>query len=72
MAVHQALRTATILMVLTAAYEPTVGGPIHIATVTLQEGFTLLHERDVEGLIEEVQPRLLDLKLAWADAWTVS
>ncbi len=53
-------------------YQPTVGGPIHIATVTIEEGFTLLHEREVAKLVREVQPYLIALKRAWQEAWSTA
>lgn len=70
MAVQEGLRVAVLLMVLTSSFESTVGGPIHLATATLDEGFTLLHEREVSSLIREVQPYLVTLKRAWIEAWS--
>jgi hypothetical protein len=58
-----------MLMILTATFEDTVGGPIHLATVTLEEGFTPLHEREVTALVQDVQPSLLALQRAWLDCW---
>jgi 20S proteasome alpha/beta subunit len=69
MSVRHGLRSATMLMILTAAHESTVGGPIHVATVTLEEGFTPLHEREVTALVQDVQPSLLALHRAWLDCW---
>lgn len=71
MSVDYGLKVCVILMILTTIVEPTVGGPIHIATVTIEEGFTLLHEREVAKLVQEVQPYLLALKRAWQEAWSI-
>jgi 20S proteasome alpha/beta subunit len=72
MSVKHGLRSATMLMILTATFETTVGGPIHLATVTLEEGFTPLHEREVTALVQDVQPSLLALHRAWIDCWDVA
>lgn len=71
MSVRQGRKIAAILLILTSTFEPTVGGPIHLATVTIEEGFTLLHEREVASIVEEIQPLLLTFKSAWLDAWYV-
>jgi 20S proteasome alpha/beta subunit len=70
--VAHGLRVAVMVMILTSAFEYTVGGPIHLATATLEQGFTLLHEREVAGLVEQVQPYLLSLKRAWLEAWNIA
>jgi len=69
MSIEYGLKVCAILMILTSIFEPTVGGPIHIATVTIEEGFTHLHEREVSKLVREVQPYLFALERAWLDAW---
>jgi len=71
MSVSHGRKIATTLLILTSQFEPTVGGLIHLATVTIEEGFTLLHERDVASTVQDVQPLLLTLKKAWLDAWYV-
>lgn len=72
MSIDYGLKVCVILMILTSIVEPTVGGPIHIATVTIEEGFTLLHEREVAKLVREVQPYLIALKQAWLEAWSTA
>jgi 20S proteasome alpha/beta subunit len=67
--VEYGLKVAMVLMILTSTFEPTVGGPNHIATVTIDEGFTLLHERDVNDLVRKSQRILMALKFAWQEAW---
>lgn len=69
MSVRYGLKVAVALMILTSVYERTVGGPIHLATVTIQEGFTLLHERESAALLEEIQPWFSIIKEAWMHAW---
>lgn len=71
MSVRQGRKIAAMLLILTSIFEPTVGGPIHLATVTIEEGFTLLHEREVASITEEVQPLFLTLKNGWLDVWYV-
>lgn len=71
MSVRQGRKMAAMLLILTSIFEPTVGGPVHLATVTIEEGFTLLHEREVASIVEEVQPLLLTFKNAWLDAWYI-
>jgi hypothetical protein len=41
---------------------PTVGGPMQIATVTLENGFQRLGEKDVQHLIDENQPRFAEFR----------
>lgn len=72
MSIDYGLGVCVLLMVLTSTFEPTVGGPIHIATVSVEEGFTLLPEGQVANLVREVQPLLLAMKRAWHDAWYVA
>jgi 20S proteasome alpha/beta subunit len=69
MSVEYGLKVAMVMMILTSTFEPSVGGPIHIATVTIDEGFTQLHEHDVANLVRDVQPFLIALKLGWQEAW---
>jgi 20S proteasome alpha/beta subunit len=69
MSISAALDLGTLLMLVTAAVEPTVGGPIHIATVNLSEGFSLLHDREVSKLVNGNQDRLLRMKRAWMMGW---
>lgn len=71
MSVAAALDVATLAMLVTSAVEPTVGGPMHVATVTLSEGFSLLHDREVAQLVEGNQHRLLEMRQAWVEAWAV-
>lgn len=69
MSVDYGLKVAIMMMILTSSFEASVGGSIHIATITIEEGFTLLHERDVAKLVQEIQPFLFALKLAWQESW---
>jgi 20S proteasome alpha/beta subunit len=69
MSVDYGLKVAILMMILTSSFEASVGGSIHIATVTIDQGFDLLHEKDVAKLVNEVQPYLISLKLAWQEAW---
>jgi hypothetical protein len=72
MSIDYGLKVCVILMILTTIFEPTVGGPIHIATVTIEEGFTLLHEGEVAKLVREVQPYFIALKQGWQEAWSTT
>jgi hypothetical protein len=71
MFIKYALKVCVLLMIMTSTFELTVGGPIHIATVTIEEGFNLLHERDVSKLVQDVQPYLLAIKQSWLEAWSI-
>ena len=71
MSVSHGLAIAVMVMIIVSTFEDSVGGPIHIATVMLEQGFSLLNEREVAHLVETVQPSLLALRGAWQEAWQV-
>ncbi len=50
-------RLAVFMFVETANVSPTVGGQLQLATVTLENGFQRLHEREIQNLMNENQPR---------------
>ena len=55
--VEQLSELAVFLLVETAVSEPTVGGPLQLATVTLSQGFQRLHEQDVNEILRRNQKR---------------
>lgn len=57
MDVEQLKRLATFMLIETETASPSVGGRLKLATVTLQEGFQQLNEKDIQFLICENQPR---------------
>ncbi len=67
--VREGVKIAALLMILTEMHEDTVGGPIHLATVSYAEGFNLLHDREVQALVNEVQPILAGIRTSLIDAW---
>lgn len=69
MSVVQGKKIAIMLMIITSKCEPTVGGPIHLATATVEEGFTVVPDHDVNTIIQDVQPLFATLKMAWLQAW---
>jgi 20S proteasome alpha/beta subunit len=62
MNVDQLKRLAVFLLVETEMISPSVGGPLQIATVTLENGFQRLSEKDVRDLIDENQARFADFR----------
>jgi 20S proteasome alpha/beta subunit len=56
-AVEQLSELAVFLLVETAVSEPTVGGPLQLATVTLSQGFQRLHEQDINEILRRNQKR---------------
>jgi hypothetical protein len=50
------------LLVETEMISPTVGGPLQIATVTLENGFQRLSEKDVQDLINGNQRRFAEFR----------
>lgn len=69
MSVEAALDLAVIAMLVTSSVEPTVGGPTHLATATLSEGFSLLNERETHQRIERNQHRFSKIRGCWREAW---
>lgn len=55
--VEQLSELAVFLLVETSISEPTVGGPLQLATITLSQGFQRLHERDIDGILRRSQKR---------------
>jgi len=55
--VEQLSELAVFLLVETAISEPTVGGPLQLATITLSQGFQRLHEQDVNEILRRNQKR---------------
>lgn len=56
--VKQLAEMAVFLLLETTTVEETVGGPIQLATVTLEQGFQRLHPDDIRELIERNQHRI--------------
>lgn len=69
MSVKTGADLAVLLMILTSTFDEAVGGPIRLATVTIDRGFMLMHEAQVQALIQGNQNRLAQLKMAWTEAW---
>jgi 20S proteasome alpha/beta subunit len=55
--VQQLSELAVFLLVETAVSEPTVGGPLQLATITLGQGFQRLHEQDINEILRRSQKR---------------
>jgi len=62
MTVRQLTRLAVFQLVETETISQTVGGPLQVATVTLESGFQKLSEREVDEIIEENQPRFAEFR----------
>jgi hypothetical protein len=62
MNVEQLKRLAVFLLVETEMISPGVGGPFQIATVTLENGFQRLSEKEVRDLINESQPKFAEFR----------
>lgn len=62
MNVEQLKRLAVFMLVETEMISPTVGGPLQIATVTLENGFQRLSEKDVQDLINGNQRRFAEFR----------
>lgn len=69
MSVRTGTNLAVLLMILTSTFDEAVGGPIRLATVTIDRGFMLMHEAQVQALIQDNQNRLAQMKMAWTEAW---
>ncbi len=57
MDVEQLKRLASFMLIETGVISTSVGGKLKIATVTLENGFQLLNEKEIQGIISENQPR---------------
>ncbi len=57
MDVEQLKRLAVFMLIETETVSTTVGGQLKLATVTLDQGFQLLNEKDIQNIIRENQPR---------------
>lgn len=57
MDIEQLKRLAVFMLIETETVSATVGGQLKLATVTLEQGFQLLHEKDIQNIIRENQPR---------------
>lgn len=55
--VEQLSELAVFLLVETSISEPTVGGPLQLATITLSQGFQRLHEKDIDEILRRSQKR---------------
>lgn len=62
MTVDQLKQLIVLLLTETAAVEPTVGGPIQIATVSLSEGFKSLHDEEINRILKGNQDKHSYLK----------
>ena len=57
MDIEQLKRLAVFMLIETETVSTTVGGQLKLATVTLDQGFQLLNENDIQAIIKESQPR---------------
>jgi|APSaa5957512535_1039671.scaffolds.fasta_scaffold29009_3 20S proteasome alpha/beta subunit len=57
MDVEQLKRLASFMLIETGVISTSVGGRLKIATVTLENGFQLLNEKEIQNIICENQPR---------------
>ena len=57
MSIEQLKRLAVFMLIETETVSTTVGGQLKLATVTLDQGFQLLNENDIQAIIKENQPR---------------
>jgi 20S proteasome alpha/beta subunit len=57
MSVEKLRELAVFLLVETSISEPTVGGPLQLATITLSQGFQRLHEKDINEILRRSQKR---------------
>ena len=57
MDVEQLKRLAVFMLIETETVSATVGGQLKLASVTLDQGFQLLNEKDIQNIIRENQPR---------------
>jgi hypothetical protein len=62
MNVEQLKRLAVFMLVETEMISPSVGGPLQIATVTLENGFQRLSEKEIQDLINENQGRFAEFR----------
>ncbi|MEA3408568.1 MAG: hypothetical protein U9R48_10915 [Chloroflexota bacterium] len=60
--VAQLRELAVFLLVETAITEPTVGGPLQLATITLGQGFQRLHEKDINEILQRSQKRFCQFR----------
>jgi 20S proteasome alpha/beta subunit len=67
--VKQLIDFAVFVMIETASAEPTVGGPIQLATVTLDRGFQRIPLKDVEEIIQRNQKRFSDFRKILLDVF---
>ena len=68
--VRQLTEFAVFVMVETASAERTVGGPIQLATVTLDRGFQRIPGRDVEQSVQKNQKRFSDFRKIMLDVFS--
>ena len=57
MDVEQLKRLAVFMLIETETVSISVGGQLKLATVTLDQGFQLLNEKNIQSIIRENQPR---------------
>ena len=69
MDVEQLKRLAVFMMIETETISATVGGRLKIATVTLENGFQLLNEQEVQDIISESQARFAKYRKTLLDAF---
>lgn len=62
MAVEQLVDFAVMILLETQTTEDSVGGPIQLAMVTLEQGYQRLHEQDIRPIIRRNQPRIARLR----------
>ena len=55
--VEQLKRLAVFMLIETETVSATVGGQLKLASVTLDQGFQQLNEKDIQSIIRESQPR---------------
>lgn len=68
MTVEQLVDFAVLVLLETETVEDSVGGPIQLATVTLDKGFQRLHEEDLRPIIRRSQPRISKMRRVLLDS----
>lgn len=60
---------AVFLLVETAVSEPSVGGPLQLATVTESQGFQRLHDQDINEILQRSQKRFCAFRKMLTEAF---
>lgn len=67
MTVEQLVDLAVLALLETQSVEAGVGGPIQLATVTLDKGFQRLHDEDLRPVIRRSQRRIVQIRKTLVD-----